>query len=379
MHDLQRKLVRSKVRLMVDKDKNGLGFYASILYKMPLVIKNEIPTMATDGTNIFYNEEFTDNLTEPELDFVLCHECLHRVLLHHLRFGKRDHELWNIATDYAINFSLTQSGLISMPEGGLLDKRFANMKSEKIYDILKEESKTKPKPKPQSWGNVIPQEGKTEDQIKQEIATINAETMMAVNTAKAIGKLPSSVKDIINEMKRSQVDWTDVLRRHCVGDQPEGYSFRRPNRRQWYINEIITPISNKVGVGDIVIGVDTSGSVSNKELSYFLGELNSLSDEIKPNSITVITCDAEIQDVVKYENGETVKDIVCKGRGGTLVMPVFDYIAKENLNVDSFIYFTDLGISDYPREEQNYPVLWVSTDTRQNEAPIGTTTYLKVA
>ena len=379
MHDLQRKLVRSKVRLMVDKDKNGLGFYASILYKMPLVVKNEIPTMATDGTNIFYNEEFTDNLTEPELDFVLCHECLHRVLLHHLRFGKRDHELWNIATDYAINFSLTQSGLFSMPEGGLLDKRFANMKSEKIYDILKEESKTKPKPKPQSWGNVIPQEGKTEDQIKQEIATINAETMMAVNTAKAIGNLPSSVKDIINEMKRSQVDWTDVLRRHCVGDQPEGYSFRRPNRRQWHINEIITPISNKVGVGDIVIGVDTSGSVSNKELSYFLGELNSLSEEVKPNSITIITCDAEIQDVVKYESGETVKDIVCKGRGGTCVMPVFDYIAKENLNVDSFIYFTDLGIHDFPREEQNYPVLWVSTDTRQNEAPIGTTTYLKVA
>ena len=379
MHDLQRKLVRSKVRLMVDKDKNGLGFYASILYKMPLVVKNEIPTMATDGTNIFYNEEFTDNLTEPELDFVLCHECLHRVLLHHLRFGKRDHELWNIATDYAINFSLTQSGLFSMPEGGLLDKRFANMKSEKIYDILKEESKTKPKPKPQSWGNVIPQEGKTEDQIKQEIATINAETMMAVNTAKAIGNLPSSVKDIINEMKRSQVDWTDVLRRHCVGDQPEGYSFRRPNRRQWHINEIITPISNKVGVGDIVIGVDTSGSVSNKELSYFLGELNSLSDEVKPNSITIITCDAEIQDVVKYESGETVKDIVCKGRGGTCVMPVFDYIAKENLNVDSFIYFTDLGIHDFPVEEPNYPVLWVSTDTRQNEAPIGTTTYLKVA
>ena len=78
MHDLQRKLVRSKVRLMVDKDKNGLGVYASVLYKMPLVVKNEIPTMATDGTNIFYNEEFTDNLSEPELDFVLCHECLHR-------------------------------------------------------------------------------------------------------------------------------------------------------------------------------------------------------------------------------------------------------------------------------------------------------------
>ncbi len=379
MHDLQRKLVRSKVRLMVDKDKNGLGFYASILYKMPLVIKNDLPTMATDGTNIFYNEEFTDSLTEPELDFVLCHECLHRVLLHHLRFGKRDHDLWNVATDYAINFSLMQSGLTSMPEGGLLDNRFADMKAEKIYDILKEESKDKPKPKKPKWGNVIPQEGMSEDQVKQEVAKINAETMMAVNTAKAIGKLPSSVKEIIDEMKRSQVDWTDVLRRHCVGEQPEGYSFRRPNRRQWHVNEIITPISNKVGVGDIVVGVDTSGSVSSKELSYFLGELNSLSEEIKPNSITIITCDAEIQGIKRYESGEIVENIVCKGRGGTLVMPVFDYIEKENINVDSFIYFTDLGIGDYPDEEPSFPLLWVSTDMRQDEAPIGTTTYLKVA
>jgi len=364
---------------MVDKDKNGLGFYASILYKMPLVIKNDLPTMATDGTNIFYNEEFTDSLTEPELDFVLCHEALHRVLLHHLRFGKRDHDLWNVATDYAINFSLMQSGLTSMPEGGLLDNRFADMKAEKIYDILKEESKDKPKPKKPKWGNVIPQEGMSEDQVKQEVAKINAETMMAVNTAKAIGKLPSSVKEIIDEMKRSQVDWTDVLRRHCVGDQPEGYSFRRPNRRQWHVNEIITPISNKVGVGDIVVGVDTSGSVSSKELSYFLGELNSLSEEIKPNSITIITCDAEIQGIKRYESGEIVENIVCKGRGGTLVMPVFDYIEKENINVDSFIYFTDLGIGDYPDEEPSFPLLWVSTDMRQDEAPIGTTTYLKVA
>ena len=138
MHDLNRKIVRSKVRLMVDKEKRGWGFYASVLYKMPMVIKNDIDTMATDGTSIFYNEAFTDNLTEPELDFVKCHEAMHRVLLHHLRHGKRDNELWNIACDYAINFSLMQSGLRSMPEGGLLDNRFANMKAEKIYDILKE-------------------------------------------------------------------------------------------------------------------------------------------------------------------------------------------------------------------------------------------------
>jgi len=225
---------------------------------------------------------------------------------------------------------------------------------------------------------VIPQEGMSEDQIKQEVAKINAETVMAVNTAKAIGKLPSSVKQIINEMKRSQVDWTDVLRRHVVGDQPEGYSYRRPNKRQWDINRVITPVSNKVGVGDIVIGVDSSGSVSNKELKHFLGELNALSEEIKPNSITVITCDAIIQNVIRYEHGDIIEDIKCNGRGGTCVMPVFDYIRLNNLNVDSMIYFTDLGIFDYPKHVE-FPLLWVSTDVNQDEAPVGNTTYLKVA
>jgi len=364
---------------MVDKDKRGWGFYASILYKMPLVIKNEIPTMATDGTNIFYNETFADSLSEGELDFVNCHECMHRILLHHLRFGKRDHELWNMACDYAINLSLIESGLTEMPEGGLLDKKFSNMRAEKIYDILKSDyDKNGTKPTPQPWGNVTPQKGLSDDQVKQEVAKINAETMMAVTGAKGRGNLPSSIKDLINEMKKSQVDWSEVLRRHCVGDQPEGYSFRKPNRRSWHLHKVLDPVSNKIGVGDIVVGVDSSGSVSNKELSYFLGELNALSEEIQPNSITIIVCDAQIQDVIRYEKGEVIENIVCKGRGGTLVMPVFDYIQKENLNVDSFIYFTDLGIGDYPKESY-FPILWVSTDMRQDEAPIGSTTYLKVA
>ncbi len=103
-----------------------------------------------------------------------------------------------------------------------------------------------------------------------------------------------------------------------------------------------------------------------------------MSEEIKPNSITVITCDAIIQTVKRYEHGDIIEDIKCNGRGGTCVMPVFDYIRLNNLNVDSMIYFTDLGIWDYPKQVE-FPLLWVSTDVNQDEAPVGNTTYLKVA
>jgi len=387
MHDLPRKIARSKVRLMLDKHGKGWGFYASVLYQMPMVEKNSIPTMATDGKSIFYNAEFTDALSEAELDGVKVHEAYHRILKHHLRMGKRDAELWNIACDYAINPIIIQSGLV-LPEGALIDAKFKGMSAEKIYDLLKQDQGDdgnggggSGQPQPQEWGNVEDQGGNmSEDQIKSEEATINAQVVMAVNSMKTeAGKLPANIKEIIDEMKRSQIDWKDVLRRFVGGDQPEGYSYRRPNRRQWYLNEVVTPVSNKIGCGDIVVGIDTSGSVSSIELSHFLGELNAIAESSGAESVTIITCDYDVQGVVRYERGDQIEDIVCKGRGGTRVMPVFDYIAENNVNVDNFIYFTDMGIGDYPEHDVGYPILWVSSDMRGEEAPIGETTYLKVA
>jgi predicted metal-dependent peptidase len=387
MHDLPRKIARSKVRLMLDKLSKGWGFYASVLYQMPMVEKSSLPTMATDGKSIFYNAEFTDALSEPELDGVKVHEAYNRILKHHLRMGKRDAELWNIACDYAINPIIIQSGLV-LPEGALIDAKFKGMSAEKIYDLLKEDQGDdgnggggSGQPQPQEWGNVEDQGGDmSEDQIKSEEATINAQVVMAVNSMKTeAGKLPANIKEIIDEMKRSQIDWKDVLRRFVGGDQPEGYSYRRPNRRQWYLNEVVTPVSNKIGCGDIVVGIDTSGSVSSIELSHFLGELNAIAESSGAESVTIITCDYDVQDVVRYEKGDQIEDIVCKGRGGTRVMPVFDYIAENNINVDNFIYFTDMGIGDYPEHDVGYPILWVSSDMRGEEAPIGETTYLKVA
>lgn len=390
MHDLNRKIARSKVRLMLDKLSKGWGFYASILYQMPMVVKNDISTMATDGTSIFYNEEFTDALTEPQLDGVKVHEALHRVLKHHLRQGKRDHQLWNIACDYAINPIILASDLV-LPDGALVDARFKDMSAEKIYDILQSESGDDPQGgdgnsgngsgvrQGQSWGNVNAPQGMSEDQVKQQEATIDAQTMMAVSSIKNRGEIPSSIKDIIKAMERSQIDWVDVLRRFVGGDQPQDYSYRRPNRRQWYLNEVITPTSNMVGCGHVVVAIDTSGSVSNKELSYFLGELNEITKKCGADSVTVIQCDADIQDVKRYEKGEDIEKFSVVGRGGTCVMPVFNYIDKENIKVDNFIYFTDMGIFDYPKSDVGYPILWVSSDIRGKDAPIGQTTYLKVA
>ena len=332
MRTLENKISRSNIRLMVDKEKKGWGFYASILFQMQMLEKEDIGTMATDGKNIFYNAEWSDTLTEEELDFVRCHEGMHRVLRHHLRQKHRDQRLWNVATDYAINSVLTQSGM-TMPKDGLFDSKYHGMSAEKIYAILEKEMD---KTEQCSWGGVSSSE-LNEDEIKQEENIIMQQTTMALQNAKDIGSLPKDIKDIIQEMERSQVDWSSVIRRVVGGDQPEDYTYRRPNRRALNCFDIFNPSTLKIGCGDVVIWVDTSASVSNKELKHALGEINAISEDMQPNSVTLIYADTDIQKVQRFEKGDIITELNVVGRGGTCPMCVFNHIDENHMNVDSMV------------------------------------------
>ena len=157
----------------------------------------------------------------------------------------------------------------------------------------------------------------------------------------------------------------DVMRRFIGGDQPDDYSMRKPQRKMYHTNGIVAPSILKMGAGDVVVLCDSSGSVSGREMSFFLGELNAISQDIKPQSITVITFDAEVQTVRRYEQGDEVDKIEVGGRGGTLVSPAFRYVEDNELNVDNMVVFTDLGINDYP-DEPHYPVLWISSWANAN-------------
>ena len=373
--DIKTKISRSNVRLMVDKQKKGWGFYASILFKMPMISKDDVQTMATDGKSIFYNPEWSNTLTDEEMDFVRCHEGMHRVLRHHLRLNDRDSELWNIATDYAINSILKKSGM-TMPKDGLYSREYEGMSAEKIYEILNQSGKSKPQPC--NWGKVM-SGGKqmTKEQIKTEENMIRAEVTMAVQQSKNVGELPSDIKQIITEMERSQVDWSSVIRRVVGGDQPEDYTYRRPNRRALHCMDIYNPSTLKSSCGDVAVWVDTSGSVSDKEKQHALGELNAIAEDMQPNSVTIFYGDANVQNIERYERGDIIECLNSKGGGGTDPMPIFKYIEENDVNVDSMVCITDMEFNKFP-SHVDYPLLWVSTNLRAKKPPIGEITFINV-
>jgi len=372
--DAQSKVSRAVTRLVVKHP-----FFGSICLSVVVKPEDDIPTMCTDGKTILWSPDFVDTMDQEETVGVMAHEVLHIVFKHSLRRGSRDPELWNIACDFAINQILVDSEF-TLPEGALIDPQYKDLTAEAIYDRLPQDAKEK-------YGNAVIGEVKdakkddgndmSQAEVKQMEADIDAKIMMAATGAKTVGKLPASIKALIDEMERSQVDWRDVMRRFIGGDQPDDYSFRKPQKKMYHMTGIISPSIEKIGAGDVVIGIDTSLSVCKRELSFFLGEINAISEDLKPRSITVITCDARVQTVTRYEQGEEIQMIEIGGRGGTLVKPVFDYIEEHQSPVDNMVYLSDLEIFDYPEHPPHYPTLWVSSSMRSDPAPWGDTTYLK--
>ena len=402
--DVETLLARSQWRMVADRGKNGMSFCASGLFEMPHVEDNSIPTMATDGAKVLYNKDFVLSIQEPEIDFTRLHELFHKIMKHHLRIGNRNPTIWNFACDFVINPKVAElsyhgqhgnkSHVITMPKGGLYDPKYKGKTEEWVYNDLEKNydvveiggGSYKLSPKdgkgddimPQGWGEFKPSTKSTEEQAI-ESQEIDQQIMSNASLLKDIGQdSPSFVKSLLDKIKQSKVEWQDVLRRFIGGDNSEDYSFRRVHRKTYHSYGMFAPSSEKIGVGDIVVACDTSGSVSDEELSQFLSEIRAISEDMHPTSVTVISCDSRIRHVERYEKGEEIKDLNSSGRGGTCVQPVFRYLEDENVQFDTLVYFSDMYINDYPKEFDK-PLLWICSQPKHGycNPPCGEITYIQ--
>ena len=86
---------------------------------------------------------------------------------------------------------------------------------------------------------------------------------------------------------------------------------------------------------NIMVAVDTSGSVSDKELQEFFSEIHHIWKT--GVDVTVVECDTTIGEVFKYNGKQEIK---ISGRGGTELHPAIEYY-KQHKEFSSCIMFTD--------------------------------------
>jgi predicted metal-dependent peptidase len=415
------KLTRARVQLLLMQP-----FFGTLCLRLKLM-PGSLPTMATDGSRIVYNPAFVGQLKPAELEGTLAHEVLHCALGHQCRRGSRDQGLWNEAADLAINPILTANGF-TLPAGALTDPAFANLSAEEIYaQLLRKKTEggsgsnqgqqqtntgggtannsqatpstavLNPKPdassqsaseqqgqttgqapgsmpaRPGGFGEVIDatdehgHAASPAEKLRQEHEwTIAAE--QALRSAKAWGHDPAGIERRLTESRQSHQDWRAILRDFVAATTPSDYRWMPPNRRH-IASGLYLPSVERRGLGEIVIAVDTSGSIGKLELEQFAGEISAISEEAQPEAIHVVYCDAAVQFTQEFTASEPIR-LEPKGGGGTDFRPAFEWVEKNDIAPVCLIYLTDLCCDSFP-EVPEYPVLWV-TDSRRT-APFGET------
>ena len=367
-------------------------FYASMLLQQNIVEDNSCDTFYVDGANLGYNTDFANTLCLEENVGVLVHEVYHLILLHHTRMNRRKHELWNQAADYAINIQLVRSGF-KLPKGVLLDYQYDNMSAEEIYRLLdKKENDQKKKPsngnKEEEGDDKQKGAGKKANgigEVRQASNTKEAEekakvqTKQAVAIAKQSGQMPSEqLINIIGATQVSKQDWHSILNRFINDVAAKDYSFEHPDTR-FLGSNIILPDLHSKAIGNIVFAIDTSGSVSTKEVEDMVNEVRSCLDIMMEDKdsveLTVIYCDAAVQGVDIFDG--SIDKPNPKGGGGTDYAPVFNYIQENDIEPDALIYITDGYCWSFGDIVPDYPVLWaITTGCYTFNAPFGETVNL---
>ena len=408
-------------------------YYWEMLREYPTY---DMPTAATDGRRVFYNPAYLEKLTPLERCFVLAHETYHAIWEHCVRSknykqdGKLrglpyEHGSFNVAADYVINANLIKLKIGSCNPEWLYAP---DVKGDEMpEDVYVKKWKNPPPPPPGGQpgnqpGNTGGQPGvgnNTYGQVKKgtnpdkearsqggrfdEVlepfidpvsgaedipgeAEFKEAVARAQSAAKAIGKMPGEFSSMIEEILTPQVSWIEHVRMLVtgkIGRQAE--TWNTPNRKYLPFGApypaqpplIYLPSKRGYGCDHVVCAIDSSGSVGDREIAAFMAEVGAVLADCKPRRVTLIWCDKVIQRVDTATNLDDLSDIRAKGapgRGGTRFEPPFEYVEREGIRPDTFIYLTDLE-GHFPKKP-HYPVVWCATGSKK--APWGDTVHVRV-
>ena len=174
--------------------------------------------------------------------------------------------------------------------------------------------------------------------------------------------MPASLERMIDELVNVKTPWYDKLERYFNSKLKDGRSWKRPNRR-FIGRRLYLPGDDYVPrMGNVVFGIDVSGSIDQDELNVFGGHVNRIIEQCNPKSITVIYCHSEVTHVDTYEPEEFPIKLTANETGGTAFDPVFDYIDEHNLDPEVVVYFTD-GYGNQHDFTSKHDTVWLTTHT----------------
>ena len=178
----------------------------------------------------------------------------------------------------------------------------------------------------------------------------------AAQQALQAGKLGGELARMLDHLLQPQLPWRMLLARYMTAIARDDYSYLRASRRE---GDFILPRLQS-GQIELVVAVDVSGSIKDREMMAFLSEIDAIKGQTRAHVI-LLPCDAEVVEGAPwiFEPWENVKmPISFTGGGGTDFRPVFDWVARQGKQPELLVYFTDAE-GFFPEREPQYPVIWL--------------------
>jgi len=404
-------------RIKLFKKSDGLNFFGACSYmfdwnvhSMPgrnaegYVLFNKDTLKHEDGTiHVNLDMVMLDNYTHIHLAYIVCHELLHILGKHGVRKGQRDHDIWCVACDHTVERDLKELATSIVPYDNSyhmfdeLHKLKNNCTVEFAYDWIQKQIKLGNIKVIRIPGGMIgvsgsggdfevnPQVGGIDnDKIKgndQKIILTNekivAEARALHQTMKAKGNQSGNLTSYLDKLLAVKIPWEVLLEKAIKTNvilKPNERTWRHPNkyfRALGYILPGTTSTEDRDGVGIIIYGTDSSGSMSDDELK----KCSSVTDQSFQffREVWLYVHDTIVHQRKIFTKDDRhmflsfLKNEGYKGRGGTSHQHVFEKIQKEAWEDDQVkndlsmcIFLTD-GASDIETQIKKKEYRWLKT------------------
>jgi len=398
------------------------ALYSGVMLMGTSAVEDNVPTAYTDGVNKKYGRKFLESIvSEPKVRGLILHENLH-VALKQVVFGRamfeENRKMANLAADFVVNDIIacidgtvagTSERLVELPDGAVYDAMFHDWSMREVYNYLKKNAKSgggSGKSKGQGGQGSNPPSGgnqpNDDDGDDGDTVTVNGKTYdisqsdehdflgeATAEEAKEIlddidralreggmlaGRMGAKIPRVISDLLEPKIDWREALR-EFVSATTKGndeFTWRRMNKRHM-ANDIYLPSVENESIGEIVVAIDTSGSIGGEQITEFATELVSICDLCQPEVVRVLWWDTEVhgEQVFKGNYTDIAKLLKPVGGGGTHVSCVSGYINKNKVKAECVLVFTDGYVENDINWNITSPTLWMVTQRKDFVPPVG--------
>ncbi|MCM1251627.1 MAG: VWA-like domain-containing protein [Clostridium sp.] len=390
-------LARDIIRLSHDGILMNMRFLDVALSALKLEEKAGMGVFAYDGATLYYDPALVLGRYHKEPHYMVrlyLHVLLHAIFYHSFRTDKLERDIWNLATDIAVENTILEMNLYlaAMPSDTLLKSRLDILKkqagglsAEKLYRHFRVEP---PSHKAlRQWRELCYYDEHLYWDRKEELTLSQEQWRKVSERIKADLKSFSkdknnaqSMEENLKEATRQRYDYRDFLKRFMVmgetlqvNDEEFDYIYYMYGLSQYGNMPLVEPLEYKDAnkIKDFAIAIDTSASCRGEVVQAFLQQTYQIMQQrenfFRKINVHIIQCDNEVQSDTKITCREDFEDFLKNGKlhgfGSTDFRPVFEYVEKLRQdggfeNLKGLLYFTD-GYGIYPDRMPDYDTAFV--------------------